>query len=482
MEIVIDFSNVVDFFYLPFSVILLSMILWFGFPVFLIMSSAYAYIYWHNKREDAWKATHKFVLLAIDIPRANEQTPKAVENLLAHLSGTLDPLNFVEKHWKGMYFLPISLEIISIEGYIQFLIQAPDKFRNLVESAVYSQYPGAEITEVSDYTEGMPTKFPDDEYDIRGTEFIHANNQVFPIKVYKDFEHILSDTEVQFKDPMATLIELFNSAGPGEQFWYQVLIEPEQFEWPKLAMVEIKKILKEKGASGSHIGDVLVDKFLGGLNSMSTGIYRLLGGEPSEIEEYEPLKMLELNPIEKEQVESITEKTGKFGFKTKIRFIHIGKKETFNKIKGMSGMIGFMRQFVRMHINGLKPDTRITMTRNSHLYFFKNIRLNWKKNRIMNNYRVRSATNGRNKTVLNIEEIATLWHFPSDLGIKAPLLQKVLGKKSEPPATLPSISEIDEDSDLLYRNKRESDFELPQDLEELKSDDFDGKPPGNLPV
>jgi len=379
MEIVIDFSNVIDFFYLPFGVALWKMILWFGFPIFLIMSSRHSYIHWRHYRENVWKATHKFVLLAIDVPRGNEQTPKAVENLLTHLSGTLDPLNFVEKYWKGMYFLPISLELISIEGYIQFLIQTPDKFRNLVESAVYSQYPGAEITEVSDYTQDIPRKFPDDEYEIRGTEFIHANNQVFPIKIYKDFEHILSDTEVQFKDPIATLIELFNSAGPGEQFWYQVLIEPEQFEWPKMGIDEIKRILKEKSISGKHIGDILVDKFVGILDAISSGIYKILGGEPSEIEEEKPLKMLELNPIEKEQVESITEKTGKLGFKTKIRFIHIGKKETFNKIKGMSGIIGHMKQFIRMHINGLKPDTRVTMTRNSHLFFFKKIRLNWKK-------------------------------------------------------------------------------------------------------
>ena len=483
MEIVIDFSHFINFFYAPFSEAFWDMVLFFGLPIFLVMSSIHAYIYWHITREDAWKATHKFVLLALDIPRGNEQTPKAVENMLSHLSGTLDPLTMVEKSWYGMFFLPISLEVISIEGYIQFLIQTPDKYRNLVESAVYSQYPGAEITEVSDYTEGMPRKFPDDEYDIRGTEFMHANNQAFPIKTYKDFEHIISDTEVQFKDPMATLMELFNSAGPGEQFWYQVLIEPEQFEWPKMGEIEIRRILKEKGLDKKHFGDFVVEKFVGALDVVSSGIYRLLGGEPSELEDDDkPLKMLELNPIEKEQVEAIAEKTAKYGFKTKVRFIHIAPKENFNKIKGMSGAIGFMRQFVRMHLNGLKPDTKLTMTRNSHLYFFKNLRLNMRKNNIINNYRVRSATNGRYKTVLNTEEIATLWHFPAHASIKAPLLQKVLGKKSEPPATLPTISELNEDPDLIAQDIKEDNFELVQEPEEEKIEDSTGTPPSNLPV
>ena len=38
--------------------------------------------------------------------------------------------------------------------------------------------------------------------------------------------------------------------------------------------------------------------------------------------------------------------------------------------------------------------------------------------------------------VLNIEELATIYHIP-DIGVKSPLLPRVEAKKGEPPVGLP---------------------------------------------
>ena len=38
---------------------------------------------------------------------------------------------------------------------------------------------------------------------------------------------------------------------------------------------------------------------------------------------------------------------------------------------------------------------------------------------------------------MNVEELASLWHFPIESVTKAPLLQKASGRKAEPPASLP---------------------------------------------
>jgi len=63
-----------------------------------------------------------------------------------------------------------------------------------------------------------------------------------------------------------------------------------------------------------------------------------------------------------------------------------------------------------------------------------------KKNTLMQNYVERSGA-GRTPGVLNIEELATLWHFPLEANVKAPFIQKAPGRKADAPASLPIFEE-----------------------------------------
>ena len=49
--------------------------------------------------------------------------------------------NFFEKWFEGKFQKSFSYEVVSLEGYTQFLIRTPKEFRDLIESSVYSQYP-----------------------------------------------------------------------------------------------------------------------------------------------------------------------------------------------------------------------------------------------------------------------------------------------------------------------------------------------------
>jgi hypothetical protein len=60
---------------------------------------------------------------------------------------------------------------------------------------------------------------------------------------------------------------------------------------------------------------------------------------------------------------------------------------------------------------------------------------------------------GRKRYILNIEELATIWHFPLEAVVKAPLLQKAPGRKSEAPISLPIEGE----------NQRQRAFLAPED-------------------
>lgn len=402
---------------------------WLPIAIVFLWGAKEVWLFYIGNR---WYATNKFILLAIDIPRGNEQTARAVENLFTYLAGAHKTFNLIEEYWEGQSQLSFSLEIISIEGYTQFLIWTPAQWRNLVESAVYSQYPDAEIVEVDDYTTGFPDKFPDEEYDLWGTEFIQANNPVYPIKTYEEFEHDLGEPETHYKDPMASLMDLYSSLRKGEHLWFQILVTPMGFDWPAEGDKEVAKILKEKLPTTS--ANKIIDSILGWIRTFSEAIYKLWGDIEVKEEKEDALKMMNLKPKEKKQVEAIQRKTSKLGFKFKSRMIYAAKKEVMNKDKAVNGFVGFVKQFMDLDLNNLKPDMDVTAT--SVDYFFEDYRVNLRKSKIMQAYKSRSGRRGRNKGIMNIEELATIWHFPSESVVKAPLIQKAPGRKAGPPIQL----------------------------------------------
>lgn len=438
MDIVINFSPIYNFINLPTDVMLMRVLFLFGWIPIAIVFMWGAKEMWMAYIRGQWGRQQKFILLAIDIPRGNEQSPKAVENIFTYLAGAHGSINLIETYWDGIFQLSFSCEIVCIDGYTQFVIHSPEKFRNLVESAVYSQYPDAEITEIDDYTKGYPTKYPDDEYDIWGSEFILAAPDPLPIKCYDEFMYQYGAPEEQFKDPMAALMDLCSTLGPGEQLWYQVIIIPSPFDLLKEKAEKMtSKILNEKVAVKQNVADKIVDSVLAWISYLSEMVFSIWGDvEEKRAEETDDsLRMMNLKPKEKKQIEAIQAKASKLCFAYKSRMIYLARKEVKNSPKVVNGFVGYMKQFMDIDLNNIKPDTSRTMT--SVSYFFREKRLAGRKRRIMNNYMARDDYAGAPEGIMNIEELATIWHFPVESVVKAPMIQKAPGRKGMPPSSLP---------------------------------------------
>lgn len=402
---------------------------WMAIAVVFLLGVREVYLMYIEGKFDA---TLKNIILAIDIPKGNEQSPKAVENLFTYLGGAHGSISFWEKWFEGRFQQSFSFEIISLDGYTQFLIRTPAESRYLIESAIYSQYPDAEISEIDDYTIGMPAKFPDEEWDMWGVEFIQGAPEAYPIKLYQEFEHKFGESETQFKDPMASLMDLCSSLRQGEQLWIQFIITPIGFDWVKASDKEVDKILGKEAKPSEG----LVTKFVTWLGDASEQIFAIWGD--IEVKEKKALSMMELTPKKKKQIEAIQIKASKLGFAFKMRVAYVAKKELLNKSKVASGLVGWIKQFSALDLNNLKPDMNVTGTKTA--YFHKDSRLIEKKNTLIQNYINRSGA-GRNSGVMNIEELATLWHFPIDANVKAPFIQKAPGRKSDAPSTLPIFEE-----------------------------------------
>jgi hypothetical protein len=265
---------------------------------------------------------------------------------------------------------------------------------------------------------------------------------VLPIRTYPEFEHKMGEPEVQWKDPMATLMDLMSSLQKGEQLWYQILLIPIDTSWVKKKEIFISKILKEKLPGTKANG--FVDQILEWMSDISEQIYSLWGDIEDKKKSDDPLKMMNLKPGLKKQVEAAELKCAKLGFEVSIRALYLSRKEVMNKAKVVNGFVGYIKQFNTNDLNSLKPDMKVTAT--STNYFRAEQRLIARKNKIMLAYKTRSDVMGRKPWVLNVEELATLWHFPIDAVIKAPLVQRAGGRRIEPPMTLPFDSGVKQSS------------------------------------
>ncbi len=400
---------------------------------------------WKEYRQKKYTHKWQWVLLAVDVPALFIQTPKAVEQIFAHLSGAKTSPNIGQKYWMGKKQKSFSFEIISIEGYIQFLVRTEVEFRDLVEAAIYAQYTEAEITEVEDYVDNIPSHYPHPEYDMHAIEFALHEPDAFPIRTYPSFEYNLSKDAV-FSDPMAAILENFSRVGHGENIWLQIIIEPTDSHWKEKGIELVKEIIANGGHSGGHGGH----GGHGGGSALSGFLHQLMGipfwilketlnawngteseGHDSGHEEEHAGKLSDLTPGYKTTIEAIEQKISKIGFKSKVRILYAARKEAFNPGPSIDGLVGAMNQFNVMSSNALLPHHATE----AH-YAFKEWRLNHHKHHFIHAFKGRKLKALGNPYILNIEELATIWHFPLPF-VKTPLLQKAGAKRAEPPTELP---------------------------------------------
>jgi hypothetical protein len=442
-RIVIDWESILKLADLPFFVFIWRLITAGGWIIFTFLFLwAISEIIRYRKEINEEK-NKKYVLLGIDIPRDNPHGPEVTERLFAHLATAGSAEGF--KASASIFTQPrFSFEIVSINGRIQFLVRTQQEYRELVESAFYGEYPNTEIYEVEDYTKDIPDKFPNEEYNLWGTEMVLYNHEAFPIRTYHAFEHPLSG---EFKDPLSNLLEVLAKLRDGEQVWIQILITFGGIAWKKRGEALVKKLIgaKEETKGGGGFLYSLISKGLGSLSNFLYEIFfgeKVGGGEAEKIEKESPPSLIGfLSPGEKEIVSAIERKISKIGFRTKIRIIYLAKKEIYDVHRAVPGVLGAFNQFNTLDMNGFKPDDYVKTMPPSSFSFSPEKYVAKKQTELLRAYKERSFRRGTNGFILNIEELATIYHFPVTT-VEAPLLKKTKAKKGEPPITLPTKEEF----------------------------------------
>lgn len=431
---------------------------WIWIPWFLYILARDLWLkYVRNK--NVQKA--EWILLEVIPPRDIQKTPKAMEQFFASLHGVHGLPNWWDNHIEGVTPELFSMETISQNGVIHFLIRTPSKYRDLIESNIYAQYPESEITQVDDYVDSFPLDIPNKEYDVFGTELMLMEDDAYPIRTYVEFEKDAAVDEQRI-DPVASLLEVMSKLQQGEQVWIQILIRPVFDSWKKEVeelknkligrIKERKKGLIEKEAVGWK--DAGQDVFQSAITGKVSGIDTGEEGRKTD----QPF-LWTTTKSEQEAVYAIERNVSKVGYETIIRFIYIAKKDIFRSGYVKRAVYGAYKQLNTQGLNGFKRNGDVEPGIDYRIEF-KELREQYRKKKVFANYRKRiftqhSKANDYLKNLIyerlpvfrwffakskpfifNVEELATIYHFPT-ITVKSPLTPKVEARKGEPPADLP---------------------------------------------
>ena len=395
------------------------------------------------------KISTKFVLLELRPPREVVKTPRAMEQVFTsiHSLGSGPDLKFPtvlnEKWWNGEVVYPYSMEIASFGGEVHFFIWIPEKHRNIIEAAFYSNYPDMQVKEADNYLDRLPRTFGELKkrgYELFGTEFLLAhkketkdkiklNYDIYPVRTYFDFEAVAEEKEL---DPISGIMEVLAKIRPQDTIWLQMIIQPA--------------VEGERGRIEKEGGLVLAE-----MKRMARSVKNLETGE---------IHMVMPSPGESETMRAIERKLSKPMFNVVVRTIYMGPKEGFSSNFGQRGIISAFNQYSSETYNRFRNNGKVWSRANMWYppFIFPKRRLLGLKERIIANYRERRfyyetrlawilqmhvsnfGVGGKIMT-LNAEELATLFHLPTIMAPTGSIMVKEEAKKAGPPAGLPIYGE-----------------------------------------
>jgi hypothetical protein len=386
-------------------------------------------ILWRKYSLGQYLSTLDYMVLEIKPPRTVERSPRVMEQIFAALHGVWSSPNYIDKFVKGKWIqAAISFEIQGVNGEMHFYVRIERKLRNFIESLIYSQYPEAEIQEVEDYTQSVPKNVPNPEWDLWGTDFKLAKNDAYPIRTYKYFQEEVTKGMI---DPLAEIADVIAGLPPGQQIWIQLVVTPEpDKDWQgavkKLAAKLSGKEVKPEPLFIFRIFSEIWEIISNAFSYISTHEFDLA----AEAKKDEQPLMFKLTPGEQLILKAVEESETKKGYRTKLRFIYVGRREGFDR-GFLSGINGAMQQFNDMMLNSFTHDNETKTFAN---YIWVEPRMRFAQRKIFNRYLDRDFDGPT--FILNSEELATVYHMP-DLSVMSPSIARVEAKKGGAPINLP---------------------------------------------
>lgn len=340
---------------------------------------------------EQWYASRRSVVLKVLVPKNNDKSPAAAENLFAALHGIYRS----DQDFQDL----VSFEIATREKQIEFYIHCPVELRDFVEGQLYAQYPTVEMHEVSDYARADLTGLA-----VAGTELVLNKPDIFPIKTFQNFQ----------VDPLAGITGVLSKVSDKEQIWIQTIVQPVSDSWQSKATSYVAA-----ARSGNLQRGNLLTLVLKGL----VDLFR-----PTSADAAKPAGPPKLPAAQEQALKAAEEKANKLGFTTKIRIAVIATDQAAAVAK-VNSLTGVFKQFNTINLNGFIAGKITTDTK------------------LVEDYRTRLFLDKGN--IMNIEELASIYHLPN-ASVETPNIAWAGSKKGEPPTNLPAEGVVSPDELTLF--------------------------------
>lgn len=365
----------------------------FQFWGWVLIAAFLAYLVYKNNKKVAVleKKPVDHTLLHLVVPKDNDKKELSAEQLFASLHGILRPVTELEE--EGSTQDQISFEIVAHNQVIHFYVWVPTNIKDFVASQIYAQYPTVQINQVeNDYT-----ALNVEHKTVFGTEITLSKDEIFPIRTFQSFE----------VDPLAGLTTVLASLSDNEQLWIQFVMQPVDDSWHTKSLQYIDEVVNGK-KEGRF--DNLSQK---ALRAPGVALQALSVPHFSGKKDEKPSKP-ELSTGQTTINSAVETKAQKLGYQLSIRAVYIGDSEPAAKQR-IQALVGGFKQFNTINLNGF-TNTGLTSGEAA-----------------ITAYHDRNLDNG---FILNIEEIASLYHLPHT-SVETPGVAYTSTKVGQPPSNLP---------------------------------------------
>jgi len=440
-------------------------------PLLIIGFLYLAFHFFRALRLSANNRKLEAVVLRVAVSKLNERGPIVAEQIYAAMHGLRGNYNWVD-YLFGRPKPRISLEIATVNNLIQFFIWTPQKYRNVIESQIYAQYPDVEIEEVEDYAKEAFAVFEVGAPEVSGpqsesTEIVEYEKKagaltatqqasamksavtaeltfteadIYPVKRYPQFEDKLTRLATEPLAGITATLSKLNATD--EQAWIQITMEPIGDWWRRRGLKCLKVV--SRGLFDSVFW----------LNTLATKIYAARGfwkrtmyspiyfvfwimrgfrtgdlptGKGKDYDEDELDEQVTRTHEREDPITAAVDKVTRLSFDTNIRIVYIPRPENRDlaEVK-LNEIAGSFRQFSQPNLNS-----------------FEVSRINQNNLQILRRYQQRLVVN---PIVLNVEELATIYHMPA-MDVGTPNVFWVNSRRLEPPHDLPVVGTVP-DSEL----------------------------------
>lgn len=351
------------------------------------------FVYRFFKKRHLTQRANDLVMIEIRVPKEFDR--EEYENLktTAEITSVMDQMlsslaSLYQEGIKGiLYGQPIvSFEIVAKDREIIFFLGVPRNLQGQIQKQVHSYYPHASIEPSGDFRifkEGMKTSCG-----IVQT----SRSYIYPIKTYNELT----------SDSIASITNTLSKIGDDSRASIQILVRPVSQAWRAQIDWAIRRIQEGKGVP---LGITIWNKASYFLSEFTSGI--------------SPDKQTDIRkttPLQEETIKLLTQKSSKTGFVCQIRIVSLSKTKEESKVN-LRNIFSSFGQYSSPDRNGFK------------LYEIADSK------EFLTHYILRSFY-GLKKIILNTEELASIYHLPSEQ-VETPGIRWFMAKRASVPANIP---------------------------------------------